>query len=116
MHPKMLANDLCRSLRSCTMIPITVNDPVCAKGHDLASLRLDLIKSHEDGLIDYAGVYIIGNDQDVLRIGEGGDGLMGNRVFRQIDQAWMLKSTTVCFVRITPPEFSKLGEQMAFAL
>ncbi len=117
MCPKVLADDLCRSLRSCTiMIPIQVNDPVCANGHDLESLQFDLNARQQDGLIDCAGVYIIGSNLDVLKIGEAGNTGMANRVFRQIDRAWMREATTVCFVQIAPPEFSKLGEQMAFAL
>lgn len=109
---------LCKWLDSCVMIPKTIEEAIPVEGKDMEILSLNLIKEQaKKSGVDNAGVYIIGNHDDVLKIGEAGKKRgMANRIFRQMNEDWMNKATTVFFVPINPGEFSRLGEQMALAL
>jgi len=118
MHPKRLMEKLCKCLDSCVIIPKTIRVPILAEGKDMEILGLNLNKeqANKSG-VDNAGIYIIGNHEDVLKIGEAGKKRgMANRIFRQMNEDWMNKATMVFFVTINPGEFSRLGEQMALAL
>lgn len=109
---------LCKCLDSCVIIPKTIRVPILAEGKDMEILGLNLNKeqANKSG-VDNAGIYIIGNHEDVLKIGEAGKKRgMANRIFRQMNEDWMNKATMVFFVTINPGEFSRLGEQMALAL
>jgi hypothetical protein len=122
MKPKKLTKQLCDWLKASTMIRAEVGDPIFVTGDDLENLRLNLIEESKENTINRAGVYIIGNEEDVIRVGEGGKGkddtggTMGHRVFQHIaKQEWMKQASVVCFIPIHPGQYSRLGEQMALA-
>ncbi len=122
MNPKKLAAEVIQSLSTHPLLNVAFGSPVFVSGSDLDILRMHLIEKHNESSIDHAGVYIIGSDEDVLRIGEGGKGkrgggTMGHRVFRHIDEKdWMTEAREIVFLPINPPEFSRLAEQTAFAI
>jgi hypothetical protein len=107
------------------MIHIEVGKPTHIASDDLASLRLALIESgnRSDKPIHKAGTYIIGNETEVIYVGEGGPGkpqgtgTMGHRIFQHIKQEiWMSEARIIFLVPIIPAEYSCLGEQEALAL
>lgn len=120
MNPITLANQVAEFLSKNPLLSATLGSPISVTGSELNILRENLIKKRPD--IDHAGVYIIGDEKDVLRIGEGGKGkrgggTMGHRVFRHIDtKDWMFQAREVVFLLVNPPEFSRLAEQAAFAI
>lgn len=122
MRPEDLAQKIIQSLRYLNLLSITVDEPVIVIGGDRESLTEELKIKHNE--IHRAGVYIFGTDDDILRIGEGGKGArgggnMGHRAFIHINinkPGWTLQATKAVFISITPAEFSRLGEQIAFSL
>ena len=122
MNPKTLANQVIESLSTHPLLRVAFVSPIFVSGSDLDTFRMNLIEKHSESSIDHAGVYIIGSDEDVLRIGEGGKGkrgggTMGHRVFCHINKKdWMIEAREVVFLPINPPEFSRLAEQTAFAI
>jgi len=118
MNTKTLADQVVYCLSNHPSLKVTLGSLVFVRGSDLNTLKENLQEKHGETVIDHAGVYIIGSDDDILRIGEGGKGgTMGHRVFQHIrTKDWMIKAKEVVFIPIVPPEFSRLAEQTAFAI
>ena len=93
------------------------------KDFDEFQAQLDELGGPTDGPIHKAGLYVLGDTAQVLRIGEGGksskrkdSGTMGHRVFTRIkDAPWKTEIRVALFLPIQPPELSRLAEQEAFA-
>jgi hypothetical protein len=124
MRSEMLIQMLCESFSNLPALRVKVNSPIKVHGMGREELRKSLIQ--EDALnnsIHKAGVYVFANEIEVLRIGEGdpdynkiGTGKMGSRAFKRLEEDWVDEASIIYLVPILPAAFSRLGEQMAFAL
>jgi hypothetical protein len=94
MQPHILAQRLYESLSEHSILLIKVDRPTSIDGPDRVSLRNNLfLDKSPDSPVHRAGVYIIGSNTEVLRIGEagGGDASMGGRAFKRLVRVvtWM---------------------------
>lgn len=118
---KQFADDFINCLNINTCLNIKIGAQIIVTGENANDLRENLIVLQ--GQIHQAGVYIIGTADEVIYIGEGGPdlsstekGTMGHRVFCHTKKKWFNDVRTIIFVPIKPREYSRLGEQLAFAL
>lgn len=125
MTPSSLIEMLISSLNSHTAIRVAVGTPVVITGNDFDEFKQKLLEvgGSKGRPIDKAGVYVIGTDAEVIRIGEGGkstdnedSGTMGHRVFQHTKEQWNDEIRVVLFLPIEPGELSRLAEQEALAL
>lgn len=112
-------------LQSIKTLDINIEPTVTIIGDSIDSIRenLQIIENDKAISIHKAGVYIICSNSEVLYIGEGGKGRskdsgnMGHRVYQHLKfKEWKNEIRQVFYVAICPGEFSRLGEQIGFAL
>lgn len=105
-------------------INISLEKEIFFKGNNLEELNEDIKTGIESGVIHKAGLYIIGTEDDILYIGAGGKskktedgGTMGHRVIQHLYKTdWKENARNVCLIPVYPQEFSRLAEQIAFAI
>jgi len=125
MRSDVLVQMLCESFSTHPILRANIASPIRVDGIGRAGLRENLMK--EDVLhqsIHKAGVYIFANEAEILRVGEGGPdyvkvgtGKMGSRAFDHLRlEEWTDEANVIYLLAILPAEFSRLAEQMAFAL
>lgn len=124
MNPRLLMDKLCESLKSQPLLEIKVLEPIKLAADCSNSLREELITTanSSETPLHKAGVYLIGTENEVLRIGEGGPnsgngGTMGHRIFQHFKKTeWIHEARVAILLSIEPREFSRLAEQLALAL
>jgi len=88
MNVQDLSKMLCESLRSHTIIKIETDSTISVTGDNLEEISHGL--QEKDTIINKAGIYILGNETEILYIGEGGPskigdgGTMGHRVYHHL--------------------------------